>query len=203
MHCHHVSHSWIITGPHVGLAPVLAWYLGVCLVWYSMIAQGNPTLYRGVPVVSIQKSSRLSKRDWKSIKKSSIPCKFCTYRFITYSSTHHGKVRIHQLMANIRIVFRPNFFEIDCLFELIQWQTLQIPIPGTHITWCHITSFAYSNDKGVIWIRFALPTSAPYLYLTCELWGVYCRYLGWNWQRHNRTFNVLKPWIMLHIHNMN
>ena len=66
------------------------------------LAPGNPTLCRGVPVAPIQKSFRSSGRDWKPGKKLPIPCKFCTHRFIRYSSTCYGKVRIDPLMANIR-----------------------------------------------------------------------------------------------------
>ena len=68
----------------------------------SRVAPGNPTLWRGVPVASIQKSFGSSGRDWKQWKKLPIPCKCCTYRFIRYSSTCYGKVRINPLMANIR-----------------------------------------------------------------------------------------------------
>ena len=69
---------------------------------WSTLAPGNPTLWRGVPVASIQKSFGSSGRDWQPWKKLPIPCKFCTYRFIRYSSTCYGKVRINPLMANIR-----------------------------------------------------------------------------------------------------
>ena len=41
------------------------------------------------------------------MEKLPIPCKFCTYRFIRYSFTCYGKVRINPLMANIR---NPDFF---------------------------------------------------------------------------------------------
>ena len=51
--------------------------------------------------------SPASGRDWKPWKKSPIPCKFCTYRFIRYPSTCCGKVRINPLMANTR---NPDFF---------------------------------------------------------------------------------------------
>ena len=73
----------------------------------SPLAPGNPTLWRGVPVASIQKAFGSSGRDWKPWEKLQIPCKFCTYRFIRYSSTCYGKVRINPRMANIRI---PDFF---------------------------------------------------------------------------------------------
>ena len=73
----------------------------------DILAPGNPTLWRGVPVASIQKSFGSSGRDWKPWKKLPIPYKFCTYRFIRYSSTCYGKVRINPLMVNIR---NPNFF---------------------------------------------------------------------------------------------
>ena len=66
------------------------------------LAPGNPTLWHGVPVASIQKSFGSSGRDWKPWKKIPIPCKFCTHRFIRHSSTSSGKVRINPLMANIR-----------------------------------------------------------------------------------------------------
>ena len=66
------------------------------------LAPGNPMLWRGVPVAPIQKSFGSSGRDWKPGKKLPIPCKFCTYRLIRYSSTCYGKVRIDPLMANIR-----------------------------------------------------------------------------------------------------
>ena len=73
----------------------------------SFLAPGNPTLWRGVPVAPIQKSFGSSEWDWKPGKKLPIPCKFCTYRFIRYSSTCYGKIRIDPLMANIR---NPDFF---------------------------------------------------------------------------------------------
>ena len=86
--------------------------LGCAALYYitlssSVIAPGNPTLWRGVPVASIQKSFGSSGRDWKPWKKLPIACKFCTYRFIRYSSTCYGKVRINPLMANTR---NPGFF---------------------------------------------------------------------------------------------
>ena len=68
---------------------------------------GNPTLWRGVPVASIEKSFGSSGRHWKPWKKLPIPCKFCTYRFIRYPSTCYGKVRINPLMPNTR---NPDFF---------------------------------------------------------------------------------------------
>ena len=71
------------------------------------LAPGNPTLWRGVPVTPIQKYLGSSERDWKPGKKLPIPCKFCTYRFIRYSSTCYGKVRMDPLMTNIR---NPYFF---------------------------------------------------------------------------------------------
>ena len=74
-------------------------------IW--VVAPGNPTLWRGVPVASIQKSFGSSGRDWKPWKKLPIACKFCTYRFIRYSSTFYGKVRINPLMAN---TINPGFF---------------------------------------------------------------------------------------------
>ena len=83
---------------------IVAWWHRASYTW---IAPGNPTLWRGVPVASIQKSFGSSGRDWKPWKKIPIPCKFCTYRFIRYPSTCYGKVRINPLMANIR---NPDFF---------------------------------------------------------------------------------------------
>ena len=74
---------------------------------WRAVAPGNPMLWRGVPGASIQKSFGSSGRDWKPWKKIPIPCKFCTYRFIRYSSTCYGKVRINPLMANTR---NPDFF---------------------------------------------------------------------------------------------
>ena len=133
-----------------------------------MLAPGNPTLWRGVPVASIQKSFGSSGRDWKPWKKFPIPCKLCTYRFIRYSSTCYGKVRINPLMANIRnpdyfaspveiskIVFRPNFFEIG-LFGLMQcmlypeyrrglWQTKTITNCGP--VHRHLARPSYSQDQ--------------------------------------------------------
>ena len=73
----------------------------------SSLAPGNPTLWHGVPVTSIQKYFGSSGRDLKSMKKSPIPWKFCTYRLITYPSTRCDKVRIDPLMATIR---NPYFF---------------------------------------------------------------------------------------------
>ena len=74
---------------------------------YVNITPGNPTLWRRVPVAPIQKSVGSSGRDWKPGKKLQIPCEFCTYRFIRYSSTWYGKLHIDPLMANIR---NPDFF---------------------------------------------------------------------------------------------
>ena len=99
------------------------------------IAPGNPTLWRGVPVVSIQKSFGLSGRDWKPWKKLPIPCKFCTCRFIRYSSTCYGKIRINPLMANIR---NPDFFAS----------------PGANAAWfvvvqpCYLNRDLLSGPKG-------------------------------------------------------
>ena len=76
-------------------------------VEYNRVAPGNPTLWRGVPVASIQKTFGSSGRDWKPWKKLPIRCKFCPYRFIRYSSTCYGKVRINPLMAFTR---NPDFF---------------------------------------------------------------------------------------------
>ena len=76
------------------------------IIW-NQLAPGNPTLWSGVPVASIQKSFGSSGRDWKPGKKLPIPCKFSTCRFIRYSSTCYGMVRIDPLMANIR---NPYFF---------------------------------------------------------------------------------------------
>ena len=62
----------------------------------------EPRALAWAPVASIQKTFGSSGRDWKPWKKLPIPCKFCTYRFIRYSSTCYGKVRINPLMANTR-----------------------------------------------------------------------------------------------------
>ena len=48
------------------------------------VVPGNPTLWRGLPVAPIQNSFGWSGRDWKLMKKLLIPCKFCTYWFISY-----------------------------------------------------------------------------------------------------------------------
>ena len=50
---------------------------------------------------------RVERTRLKTLEKLPIPCKFCTYRFIRYSSTCYGKVRINPLMANTR---NPGFF---------------------------------------------------------------------------------------------
>ena len=94
----YVFSQWKLRSPHEKLTRF------PCHPW---LAPGNPTLWRGVPVASIQKSFGSSGRDWKQWKKLPIPCKFCTYRFIGYSSTCYGKVRINPLMANTR---NPDFF---------------------------------------------------------------------------------------------
>ena len=86
---------------------VNAHFYRTVIVATFLIAPGNPTLWRGVPVTSIQNSFGSNGRDWKPWKKLPIPCKFCTYQFIKYSSTCYGKVRINPLMANIR---NPDFF---------------------------------------------------------------------------------------------
>ena len=86
---------------------LLLGYLRHGLQLVCTLPQETPTLWRGVPVASIQKSFGLSGRDWKPWKKLPIRCKFCTYRFIRYSSTCYGKVRINPLMANTR---NPDFF---------------------------------------------------------------------------------------------
>ena len=84
------------------------WWWSSWSTWVQlMVAPGNPTLWSGVPVASIQKSFGSSGRDWKPGKKLPIPCKFFTCRFIRYSSTCYGMVRIDPLMANIT---NPDFF---------------------------------------------------------------------------------------------
>ena len=86
------------------------------------LAPGNPTLWRGVPVAPIQKFFGSTGRDWKPGKKLPIPCKFCTYRLIRYSSTCYGKVRIDPLMANIRntdYFASPHKSHKGCLSEII------------------------------------------------------------------------------------
>ena len=55
------------------------------------LAPGNPTLWCGIPIVSMQKVFWSSERNWKSMKKFLIPCKLCNYQFITYSYTHYSK----------------------------------------------------------------------------------------------------------------
>ena len=87
--------------------PECSWWKGQFCSKYSALAPGNPTLWCWVPVAPIQKSFRSSGRDWKPGKKLYIPCKFCTYRFIRYSSSWYGMIRIDPLMANIR---NPDFF---------------------------------------------------------------------------------------------
>ena len=76
-------------------------------MWQLFVVQSDICLAPGNPVASIQKSFGSSGRDWKPWKELPIPCKFCTYRFIRYSSTCYGKVRINPLMANTR---NPDFF---------------------------------------------------------------------------------------------
>ena len=69
----------------------------------SAVFTGQGPRTGGFPdVCPIQKSFGSSKRDWKPGKKLLIPCKFCPYRFIGYSSTCYSKVCIDPLMANIR-----------------------------------------------------------------------------------------------------
>ena len=97
----YASVNHVIIGSDNGLAPDRP----QAIIWTNAaikVAPGNPTLWRGVPVTSIQKSFGSSGRDWKSMKKSPIPCKFCTYWLITYPSTRCDKVRIDPLMVNIR-----------------------------------------------------------------------------------------------------
>ena len=72
-----------------------------------MIVSGKPTLWCGVPVAPVQKSVVWDRRSWKFIKKLSISCESCTYRFIRYPLTRYRKVRIDPLIANMR---NPNFF---------------------------------------------------------------------------------------------
>ena len=76
--------------------------LSLSIKGYYLLAPGNPT-----SVVPIQKSFGSSERDWKPGEKLPIPCKFSTYRFIGYSTTCYGKIRIDPLMANKR---DPDFF---------------------------------------------------------------------------------------------
>ena len=45
---------------------------------------------------------RVERTRLKTVEKLPIPCKFCTYQFIRYSSTCYGKVRTNPLMANIK-----------------------------------------------------------------------------------------------------
>ena len=59
------------------------------------------------PSSSHTKIFRIERTSLKTGEKLPIPCKFCTHRFIRYSSTCYGKVRIDPLMANIR---NPDFF---------------------------------------------------------------------------------------------
>ena len=104
------SASFIISNPCSVYVPLKRTNSQICKAFKCvdiLLAPGNPTLWRGVPVASIQKSFGSSGRDWKPWKKLPIPCKFCTYRFIRYSSTYYGKVRINPLMAN---TWNPGFF---------------------------------------------------------------------------------------------
>ena len=71
-------------------------------LFHPTVAPGNPTLWRGVPVTSIQKSFWSSERNWRSMKKLPIPCNFCTNRFITYSCTRYCMVCMDLLMTNIK-----------------------------------------------------------------------------------------------------
>ena len=72
------------------------------------LAPGIPTLWR--PGSSHTKIFRVEQARLKTGEKLPIPCKFCTNRFIGYSSNCYGKVRIDPLMANIR---NPDFFCLD------------------------------------------------------------------------------------------
>ena len=101
------------------------------------IAPGNPRLWRGVPVAPIQKSFGSSGRDWKPGKKLLIPCEFCTHRFIRYSSTCYGKVRIDPLMANIR---NPDFFASPVVNAA--WLVVVLP--------CYLNRDLLSGPKGKI-----------------------------------------------------
>ena len=75
-----------------------------CCILYS---PREPYALAWGPSSSHTKAFGSSGRDWKPGKKLPIPCKFFTYRFIRYSSTCYGKVRIDPLVANIR---NPDFF---------------------------------------------------------------------------------------------
>ena len=101
----------------------------------GLLASGNPTLWRGVPVVPIQKSFGSSGQDWKWGKKLLIPCKFCTYRFIRYSPTCYSKVRIDPLMANIR---NPDFFASPVVNAT--WLVVVLP--------CYLNRDLLSGPKG-------------------------------------------------------
>ena len=97
----HIRNCWNI---HDFSAPVLLIRSPLTSIFllFSPLAPGNRTLWSGVPVASIQKSFGSSGRDWKPGKKLPIHCNFFTCRFIRYSSTCYGKVRIDPLMVNIR-----------------------------------------------------------------------------------------------------
>ena len=74
---------------------------------YIRISPREPHALAWGPSSSHTKIFRIERTKLKTGEKLPIPCKFCTQRFIRYSSTCYGKVRIDPLMANIR---NPDFF---------------------------------------------------------------------------------------------
>ena len=46
--------------------------------------------------------------------------------------------------------------------------------------------------------NFRIITDTPYLTLTGELWGAYCKYLWENWPHYNGTIHVYENYTLLH-----
>ena len=74
----------------------------------------------------------------KTGQKLQIPCKFYTYRFIRYSSTCYGMIRIDPLKANIR---NPDFFAAPVVNATwFMWFVVVLP--------CYLNRDLLSGPKG-------------------------------------------------------
>ena len=116
--CYPVGQGWLICPGHV--SSLTHWLPGgfdysLKLINFKLISTINmyflsprePHALVWGPSCSHTKIFRIERTRLKTGEKLPTPCKFCTHRFIRYSSTCYGKVRIDPLMANIR---NPDFF---------------------------------------------------------------------------------------------
>ena len=96
--------------PTIGTVYV-RWVTGVSdnWLWMSLCSPREPRAMAWGPSSSHTKIFRVERARLKTGDKLPIPCKFCTYRFLRYSSTCYSKIRIDPLMANIR---NPDFLPL-------------------------------------------------------------------------------------------